>query len=219
MAIDEGNRTSAPSPAKWSDRTRLRLLLIGVVILIAGICGYILTSLSITEDHVEAGIPIFWLILILIAMIICAIGWIGKGKMVVAACVFLLFVAVIQIPISDQLANPPHEGPPRILSWNIQSGTRNPVLWVNAMDVNDDVTTVIVELQNRTSGIVYSNTSYTIVHTQALAGHFQDNISLTLNLTDLGVPAVGASITVKILLKDESGKYSSPSEEVIQVPS
>jgi len=219
MAIDDGKKESTAPLARWSDRTRKILYLFGTVLLIVGFFGYFLTIGSVIEDYVEAGMPIFWLLLIIISLLIITTGAIGKGRILLAACIFILIVAVIQIPISNQLANPPHEGPPMILSWNIQSGTRDPVLWVNAMDVNDDVTTVIVELRNRTSGIVYSNTSYTIVHTQALAPHFQDNISLTLNLTDLGVPVVGASITVKILLKDESGKYSSSSEEVIQVPS
>lgn len=194
------------------------LLVIGVTLLVVGICGYFLTASTAIEDYVEAGLPIFWLMLILIALLLIATRYIGKEKLLIVACIFFLIAAIIQIPITNGLANPPHEGPPMILSWGIQSGTRTPIFWVNAIDVNDDITAMIIELRNQTSGAVYSNTSYAVAHTQALAPHSQINVSMRLNLSDMGVPATPAGITVMLLLMDESGKYSSPREEAIQIP-
>jgi vacuolar-type H+-ATPase subunit I/STV1 len=218
MATNADNQDSTLSPTKWNIRTRRVVFLFGFLVLIIGIFGYLLQSSLQIEDYVELGMPIFWLILILIAAIIMTIGVIGKGKLFIIACIALLIIATIQIPITNKWANPPPEGPPIILSWDVQSGTRTPVLWVEMMDVNDDVLAVIVELRNQTSNTVYSNTSYAIASTESLAPHYSGNLSLTLNLSEMGVPMGNTGLVVKILLKDESGKYSSPREKIIQIP-
>jgi hypothetical protein len=218
MAFNADNQESTPSSIKWNIRTRQGVFLFGLVLLIIGIYGYILASVLVIEDYVDLGTPIFWLTLILISFIIMTTGVIGRGKIFVIGCIFLLIIAIIQIPITNEWANPPREGPPLILSWDVQSGTRTPTLWANVMDPNDDVVAVIIELRNQTSGIVYSNTSYVIAHTESIAPHFSNNLSMTLNLSDMGVPAGGINLAVKVLLKDESGEYSSPKEKVIQIP-
>jgi hypothetical protein len=218
MATNGDKRDPTLSSAKWNIGTRRLVFLFGLVVLIIGIYGYILQSCTWIEDYVDLGTPIFWLVLILIAAIIMTIGVVGRGKLFIIACIALFIIAIIQIPIMNEWANPPPEGPPIILSWDVQSGTRTPVLWVKVMDVNDDVVAVIVELRNQTSGTVYSNTSYAPAHTELRAAHYSNNISLTLNLSEMGVPTGDIDLAVKILLKDESEKYSSPQEKVIQIP-
>jgi len=101
--------------------------------------------------------------------------------------------------------------PPTVDSWNIQSGTRYPILWVNTSDSGGDLSAMKLTLLNLTTRSIDGDRSSTF-------GDYgygtSRNITKELNCTNM--PA--GSYYARLVVLDRAGGESNASEKIIELP-
>ena len=105
-----------------------------------------------------------------------------------------------------ELSTAPVNQPPAVTSWDIQSNSKQPQLYVNASD-DVQVKEVTVELYDKVTDVLAFTKTYT---------PNAKTVAINEKL-DLGSVAKG-NYTVKVKAKDEQGKVSTILEKLIEVP-
>jgi len=130
----------------------------------------------------------------------------GLAAVVVAVSTVLATLYYIEHGLESE---PKH--PPTVDSWNIQSGTRYPILWVNISDSGGDLSAMELTLLNLTTRSIDGDRS-------SIFGDYEystsANITRELNCTNM--PA--GSYYARLVVLDRAGGESNASEKIIELP-